>query len=121
MTNESKSLQLDNSEPLSVAASASRSRRASTHLSRIVDQILNGQCAGFLQLKSGGEAWPKQEVVVPWLQRSDSFGLSEAEAKAVDAVTRPDALRARGRRSIVLRLSSPPERTSAPSISAPSQ
>jgi hypothetical protein len=102
-TPESKSLQPNNSEPSSVAASGNRPLQVSTSLSRIVGQILNGQCAEFLQLKSEGEAWPKQEVVVPWLQRSDTFGLSEAEAKAVDAVTRPDALRARGKRSKVLR------------------
>jgi hypothetical protein len=76
-------------------------RKFSTQLSKVVDQILTAQCPGFLELTPEGEVWPKQEVVVPWLQ--DSLGLSEAEAKAVDAVTRPDSLRARGKRSGSLR------------------
>lgn len=36
-------------------------------------------------------AWPKQEVLIPDLMKQ--YGLTEAEAKAIDTVTRPDKLR----------------------------
>lgn len=74
-------------------------RKFNTSLYALAEQILTGRCQGFLELKSVEEQWPKQELVVRWLQRPDTFGLSEAEAKAIDAVTRPDALRARGKRA----------------------
>jgi hypothetical protein len=70
-------------------------RKFKTQLSAIVDQILSRNAAEFFGLKSEGEEWPKQELAVRWLQ--NTFALSDAEARAIDAVTRPDTIRARGK------------------------
>jgi hypothetical protein len=93
-----RSIGISDADHLDPSAESTQ-RKFNTSLYGLAERILTGRCPGFLELKSDEEQWPKQELVVRWLQKPDTFGLSEAEAKAIDAVTRPDALRARGKRS----------------------
>jgi hypothetical protein len=74
-------------------ASASSERRAHrTRMMDLVDRVIDHFYGPDSKFDPALRNWPKQEEVVPWLQTTIP-GTSEAEAKAVDAVTRPDAAR----------------------------